>query len=128
MVAKFTFFKNTANHLKGHLVPFQTDNPILPFLSDTLEGMMCKLMNVFIRKEVLSEACNASKLIKVDVEQKENQLPVDMLNPGTAVKAILQSKDVTEGAKHQFRKDCVVLLTKLIHKLQERSPLNYLIV
>lgn len=128
MLAKFTFLKKIANRLKGYLIPFQTDNPMVPFLSDTLEGMLRKLMNDFIRKEVLREASNARKLIKVDVEKKENRLPVDMLNHGTAVKAILRSSDITEGAKHQFRKDCIVLLTKLIQKLQERSPLNYLIV
>ena len=128
MVAKFTFFNNIAAALKCYLVAFQSDKPMVPFLSNVLEGMTRKIMNLFIRKEVMIEANTPHKLIKIDVEEVQNRLPVDMVNPGTAVKAILRSKEITDGAKHQFRKDCVAFLTNLILKLQERSPLKYLIV
>ena len=112
--------------MKGYFVVFQTDNPMIPFLSDALEGMIRKIMNMYIRKEVLREANTVRKVIKIDVENVENRLPVDMVNPRTAMKAILLSEEITDGSIYQLRKGCVVFLTQLILKLQERSPLKYL--
>jgi hypothetical protein len=40
----------------------------------------------------------------------------------------LAKSGATEGAKMQFKTDCITLLTSLIGKLQERSPLKYGIV
>ena len=77
MIAKLTFFKNASVIFKGYFVVFQTDNPMIPFLSDALEGMIRKIMNMFIRKDVLSEANTVRKVIKIDVE---NRLPVGMVN------------------------------------------------
>ena len=125
MIAKLTFFKNASVIFKGYFVVFQTDNPMIPFLSDALEGMIRKIMNMFIRKDVLSEANTVRKVIKIDVE---NRLPVGMVNRWTAVKAIVLSEEITDRSIYQFRKDCVVFLTQLILKRQERSPLKYLII
>ena len=71
-IAKLTFFKNVAVILKSCLVVFQTDNPLILFLSDVLDGMIQKIINIFIKKEVLTEANMICKLIKIDVEKVEN--------------------------------------------------------
>jgi hypothetical protein len=128
VIAKLQFFRDVALRLKNYLVPFQTDSPMLPFLNDTLEGMLRKLLSVFIRKEVLDSASTSYKLIKLDVEKKENHLPADTIKLGTAVKSLLRSNNISEGSKHQFKKDCVQLLVQLTKKLQERSPLKYMVV
>ena len=44
------------------------------------------------------------------------------------MKAIVLSEEITDRSIYQFRKDCVVFLTQLILKRQERSPLKYLII
>ena len=49
-ITKLTFFKNVAVILKSYLVVFQTDNPLIPFLSDVLDGMIEKIINIFIKK------------------------------------------------------------------------------
>ena len=96
---------------------------MIPFLSDALEGMIRKIMNMYIRKEVLREANTVRKVIKIDFENVENRLPVDMVNPRTAMKAILLSEEITDGSIYQLRKGCVVFLTQLILKLQERKKI-----
>ena len=60
----FYFFMNVAVILKGYLVFFQTNNPMIPFFSDLPEGMIRKIMKTFIRKEVLTEASTVRKLMK----------------------------------------------------------------
>ena len=43
---KLTFFKNAAVILKCYLGVFQTDNPMVPFLSDVFEGMIQKIQKI----------------------------------------------------------------------------------
>ena len=66
MLAKFHFFKFVASIFKNYLTSFQTDNPMLSFLSEAVEKIMRRLMNMFV-KEVLEEANTAYNLIKLDV-------------------------------------------------------------
>ena len=70
MLAKFHFFKFVASIFKNYLTSFQTDNPMLPFLSEAVEKIMRRLMNMFV-KEVLEEANTAYNLIKLDVSKKK---------------------------------------------------------
>ena len=46
MLAKFHFFKFVASIFKNYLTSFQTDNPVLPFLSEAVGKIMRRLMNV----------------------------------------------------------------------------------
>ena len=43
---------------------------MLPFLSEAVEKIMRRLMNMFVKEEVLEEANTAYKLIKLDVSKK----------------------------------------------------------
>ena len=62
---------------------------------------------------------------KVDVSKKENHLPVENLDLGSAVTAELTKIEVSSEVKKHFKKDCKKVLIKLCNKLNERSPLNY---
>ena len=52
-------------------------------------------------------------------ERKENSLLFDMLKRGTTVKSISLLKGLSEGLKHELKKDYVAFLTKLTQKLQK---------
>ena len=56
MLIKFQFFQDIANLLNVYLKQFQTDNPMIPFISDTLEKVMRQLMKMFLRRKVVDEA------------------------------------------------------------------------
>ena len=60
---------------------------MIPFITDVLEGMIRKLVNLFIRKEVLTEANTQRTVIKIGVADVKNRLPVEMVSLSTAVKA-----------------------------------------
>ena len=73
----------------------------------------------------MNEAQTPYLLSKVDVSKKENHLPVENLDLGSAVTAELTKIEVSSEVKKHFKKDCKKVLIKLCNKLNERSPLNY---
>ena len=56
MFAKMQFFHDIANILSEFLTKFQTDNPVMPFLSDLLESILRRFMKSFILAEVIKAA------------------------------------------------------------------------
>ena len=59
MFAKIQFFHDIANILSEFLTKFQTDNPVMPFLSDLLKKTLRRLMKFFILTEVIKLAATA---------------------------------------------------------------------
>ena len=53
MFAKMQFFHNIANILSEFLTNFQTDKPVMPFLSDLLKRFLRTFMKSFILAEVI---------------------------------------------------------------------------
>ena len=78
-----------------------------------------------LRAEVIKAAATAYKLIKLDVFDKNICLPVSSVKLTTATEAFLSSEDISASEKSNFRQDCIILLSNMISKLQERSPLKY---
>ena len=79
---------------------------------------------MFILKRVIDNANTGYKLVTIDVTKKENHLPVDPVDLGTGTKSLLKSKDIPEGSKHKFKKECVVMLIALIGKSNHRVSLS----
>ena len=71
------------------LTRFQTNNPMLPFISDALMEMFTSLMSMIIKQNVLNDPTTALKLVKVIMTGKENQLDAVPIKLGTALKQML---------------------------------------
>ena len=65
---KLRFFEEIAMSLNDFLVTFQTDNPMVPFLTESLDNVLRTLCG--LRKYVLEEASSVYKLLKVDFNDK----------------------------------------------------------
>ena len=128
MIAKLSFFKYVASILKGFLVQFQSDKPMVPFLAKELDSILRKLMCLFVERKVLTEASTPLALTKVDLDKKKNHLPLSKIQLGTAVTFELVGCDVSDDKKVKFKNECLTLLVGLIEKLVERCPLRYNIV
>ena len=131
VVARLHFFRYIASILKALLVRFQTDRPMVPFLSEELDSIIRRLLSLFIKKKVLTEAGTPHALMKIDIQKKENRLLLDHLGLGSATKSELAKTNVSEDVKSKFKNGCTVMLVKpvkLIEKIIERSPLKYSIV
>ena len=65
MIAKFHFFPYVAGFFKSYLVSFQTDSPMVPFMSDEIEKLFQKLCRLILKLEVVDKATTPYKLIKM---------------------------------------------------------------
>ena len=101
---------------------------MLPFLAANLESMFKTLMKMFVRREILDEAVTGYKLVKIDLTNSSNIVPSELINLPTATKNLLKSNILSEDKKRQFKKDSITILVAIVRKLQERSPLKYLVV
>ena len=63
--------------LEVFLKNFQTDNPMLPFLSDVLENLVHRLLRMFIKSRIVEDAVTAYNLTKIDLQKKENQISLE---------------------------------------------------
>ena len=63
--------------LEVFLKIFQTDNPMLPFLSDVLENLVHRLLRIFIKSKIVEDAVTAYNLTKIDLQKKENQISLE---------------------------------------------------
>ena len=64
VIAKFHFFSYVAGFFKSYLVSFQTDSPMVPFMSDEIEKLFRKLCRLVLKPEVVDEVATPYKLIK----------------------------------------------------------------
>ena len=128
VIPRFCFFRFIANLLNAFLVKFQSDTPLVPFVSKSLAAVVRELLRIFIKGDVLQKATTPYKLIKIDVTQKENLVPSSQIRLDTATKAALNKATTTDTKKLRFKDDCIIVLTTLIQKLQNRCPLTSSIV
>ena len=73
--AKMNFLELLSSKLNKLLRGFQTDQPIIPFLAETLETLFRSFMNMFILKSVMLKADTQIKLLKIDVMDKNLYKP-----------------------------------------------------
>ena len=122
------FFKDIAKKLNVFLTRFRTNNPMLPFLSDTLGEMFTSLVSMVIKQNVLNDTTTARKLVKIDMTDKENQLDAVSIKLGAALKEMLSALGGTDVKIQNFKKKCKDSVIAIIAKLQESSPLQYTVV
>ena len=128
VVARLHFFRYIASILKALLVRFQTDRPMVPFLSKELDAIIRRLLSLFIKKKVITEGGTPHAIMKIDIQKKENRLLLNQLELGSATKSELAKTNVSEDVESKFKNECTVNLVKLIEKIKVRSPLKYSIV
>ena len=89
---------------------------------------MRRIMRLFVRKDILEKAVTTFMLNKLDVSNKNHLFSPNHVHLDTATKASMSKSGATDTLKLEFKKDCITILSNLITKLQERSPMKYSIV
>ena len=72
--------------LNDFLVTFETDNPMVPFMTESLDNVLRTLCGRFLSKDVLEEASSIYKLLRVDFNDKTNQVSLYSVDLGFAIK------------------------------------------
>lgn len=127
VLAKLEVFISTAKLVKPFLAKYQTDKPMMPFITEDLRGILHNLMTRFIKESVLVAADTLYKLASVEAAEEKNWLPIDKVDPGFAGKRALdqavQSKAVSPLGKKDFLAACQKLYSAMAQKIMDRCPL-----
>ena len=128
-VAKMDFFVSTTTMMKPYLQMFQSDAPLVPFITSELHAMLQTMMGKFVKRTELEAADSAYKIVKLNVLQATTHVAPSQIDIGFAAKAIidkaLKEKKISQLQALEFRKECEVMLSTTVAKIQERSPLKY---
>ena len=129
LTAKLAFFASTAEQMQPYLQVFQSDAPLLPFVTSDLEALLKMLMTKFVKQNDLDKATSSLKLVKLDVSQPSAHVPPRDADVGFAAKSLLnkllKEKKISDLQVFEFKKDCIAMLASAVSKIQERSPLKY---
>ena len=74
---------------------------MLGFMAEYLYGILCTILDKFIKKSVMEKVTSMAKLAKVDVMEKENLLHAEKVDIGFAARKLVtdlqKKKKVSEG-------------------------------
>lgn len=131
VVAKLEVLITVANEIKPFLTLFQTENPMVPFLSTHLEKVLRDLMSRIVKPDKLAEASTCTKLAQIDLSKEENLLPAKKVDVGFGAKSAISnipSTKLTELQRLKFFNESRELIKAMIGKIVERSPLKYALI
>ncbi|KAK9975597.1 hypothetical protein ABG768_020842 [Culter alburnus] len=93
-----------------------------------LKNLMCR----FIKPEVMQEAKSVKKLLDVDIKLPTNYTDCSSVDLGYVTNRILKElrakQKVGASTIMDFRRSCRDGLVAMVDKLQQKSPLKYILV
>ncbi|KAL8580318.1 hypothetical protein ACOMHN_030942 [Nucella lapillus] len=130
LVSRLHFFIMVAREVQPFLATYQTDKPMLPFITTDLVNLLKTMMTKFLKEDVLeTEGKTVSGLSKIDVKKLENHLPLEKIKVGyLAEKQLTKSNLASDRQKLKFRGDCKQFLITLVHKLLLKAPIKFPLV
>ena len=88
--AKLEFFMSTAAAMRPYLQTFQSDGPLLPFITSELETLLQTMMGKFMKRAVLEVANSAYKIAKLNVLDSATHVAPSEVDIGFAAKTTLE--------------------------------------
>ena len=83
MLTKIEFFLSVAKQIQPFLLQYQTDKPMLPFISGDLFNLLIILFARFVKKDTAKQVgTDLYKLMKVDLDDKVNLALYDTIDLG----------------------------------------------
>ena len=82
MMAKMKLIQFLSSKLNEFLWRFQTDQPMVPFLAETLENTLRSITNTFISSDTMSKEDTLMKLTEVDRTDKNSYKSTEAIDVG----------------------------------------------
>ena len=127
--AKLEFFMSVTAAVGPYLQTFQSDGPLLPFITSELETLLQTLMGKFMKRAVLEGANSAYKIAKLNVLDSATHVAPSEVDIGFAAKTTLEKvykeKKLVNFKCWNSEKNVSLMLATTVAKIQERSPLKY---
>ena len=128
-VARLNFFSYVAGFFKPFLKSYQSNSPMIPYLYTDLSELVKKILQFFIRADVVN--ANLKDFRRIEMKN-ENFLKISSICLGFACESSLakiKNKDeATDSEIKKFKKQCQEVLLTTIGKLFERCPLGSVVV
>lgn len=128
VIAKLKFALAVAVALQPFLTLFQTDRPLVFFLAKDLENIVRKLLTKFLKPSILCSSVGITGLLKIDIEDLNNHVPLEKVDVGQTAEQLLKSHKISAKAAFAFRMQCKQFLLSVTKKILEKSPLRYTLV
>ncbi|TKS78086.1 hypothetical protein D9C73_013088 [Collichthys lucidus] len=125
-------FNSIAREITPFLTLYQTDKPMLPFLSEDMLQLMKGLMGRFCNDKSLKDVTSVMKLLHIPFEDKSLHKDTNKTNLGFSAEACLNQlrsdKKVSEREALELKKECKTFLITTLSKLQSKAPVNHQLV
>ena len=127
--AKLAFFASTAGLMQPYLQVFQSDAPLLPFVTSDLQGLLETLMSKFVKQGELEESWNCIQACEAGCYSAINSSSTRdaecwICSKGHHLKNYWKRRSVI--CKHlSSRRIALQCWASTVAKIQERSPLKY---
>lgn len=127
-------YLSIAKIIKPFLVKYQTDAPMMPFLSTDLYEVMKNLAERVVKSDVMRSigSSHYNMVKKLDLNDSRNLKDYKHVDLGFAgdkkLKELLAGKVVSERQVLELRMECRAIIVKIVAKLQDKSPLKYALV
>ena len=96
--------------MRPYLQTFQSDGPLLPFITSELETLLWTLMGKFMKRAVFEGANSAYKIAKLNVLDSATHVAPSEVDIGFAAKTTLEKvykeKKISQLQVLKFRKEC----------------------
>ena len=107
--AKLAFFQSFATDIEPFLTEFQSTDPKIPFLFDTLSSLYFDIVKRIVKSEILSKY--EKNILNIDLKDENNWLPAEKIKLSIAVKiALKNTKDVPDIDKLRFKSECRTIM------------------
>ena len=133
--AKLATFVSIADIIDSFLVSYQTDKPMLPFISDDLRNLLEQIMKKFVKRDVLRSAGqSAYKLCQINLTNSENLKAHSQIDAGFVSEKLVNELRATKTISDRDRQvleyhvEAGEFLQCLVSKIIEKSPLQYSLV
>ena len=129
ILVKLKFFAKTVNELNKFLLLYQTDNPMVPFIAQSLVEIIRQFASTFILLEKLKAATSLVSLSKIDF--KDGSCHKKAADVSLSIPIKVQLSDLKKRGKIsdrqilKFKSDVVSFLSSLCAHLVEKSPIKY---
>ena len=108
LVVKLKFFSFVSDIVEPFLKKYQSDKPMIPFMYEDLKDLVSRLLELFVKPDILEKNKTGKKMIKLDLYDKEILLSADKINVGFAVESKLQNK-AHLGEWFYYQLPCLIL-------------------
>ena len=129
--AKLKLVEHIAGKLNKFLRGFQTDQPMVPFLHNTLKEILQSIMSMFIQSDIMKQANTTMKLLKIDTTDK-NLHKVDTVDIGMGAKMhireIKKQANFKQSSLMQFYKGTCNFMSGITSHMIVKSPMKYQII